>query len=98
MNPLHKPGPEITIGDIKINTWYDEHGVQRLPRNEVYCALFDSGALDLNKLVVAYLQNKISFEHYLEYYLNIGYSVCGFAELNNFQHLPIKNPVWEKQA
>ena len=95
----YEPGDVITItvGDHKVETTIDANGVQRLPKNPVYSALFDSGALSLNQLAIAYAQKKISFEHYLDYYLNIGYSVCGFAELSNFQHLEIKNPVWDNK-
>ena len=93
-----KPGYKImiTIGGKPIETTIDQHGTQRLPNNPVYSALFDSGALDLNRLAVAYHQDKISLEHYLDYYLNIGYSVCGFAELSSFEHLEIVNPLWVK--
>ena len=69
--------------------------VQRLPSNPLYDALFKCGALDLNKLTVAYHLKKISFEHYLEIYLNIGYSVSGFSDLEEFAHLKIENPLWE---
>ena len=93
----YKPGDKvmIKIGDRDMETVIDEHGVQRLPDNPVYSALFDSGALDLNALAVAYHKGKISFENYLEYYLHIGYSVDGFADLSAFQELEITNPIWD---
>lgn len=87
----------IIIGDIKINTWIDEEGTQRLPNNPVYSALIHSGALDLNKLAASYFKNQITFEHYLEFYLNIDYSVSAFSELSLFEHLEIKNPLWDKK-
>ena len=93
-----KPGDKIPIkiGDREIMTTIDKNGTQRLPSNPVFVALFDAGVVNMNDLVRAYHYNKISFENLLEYYLNIGYSVCGFAELSNFQHLEIENPLWEK--
>lgn len=85
----------ITIGDREIETVIDEHGVQRLPRNPIYDDLFNKGLIDLNSMIVRYHQKKIEFEDYFEFYLHIGYSVSGFSELSCFQHLDIKNPLWE---
>jgi hypothetical protein len=94
-----KPGDQIIvkIGGREILTTIDEHDTQRLPYNPVYKALLESSALDLNILGIAYQTDKISFRNYLEFYLNIGYSVCGFAELSAFEHLEIENPLWDSK-
>ena len=85
----------IKIGDVAVVTVIDEHGTQRLPSNSLYMELYQSGALGLDDLYAAHYDGDISFDNYLEFYLNIGYSVGGFSELSAFQHLEIKNPVWE---
>jgi len=99
MKKVYKMGDKIniTIGEKTIETWIDKYGTQRLPNNPLFSALFECEALDLNRLAIAYRRSQINFEHYLEYYLNIGYSVCGFAELSSFEHLEIKNPLWEEE-
>jgi hypothetical protein len=84
----------ITIGDRQIETTIIDK-VQRLPRNPVYDDLCSLGLVDLNQMANKYHTGQLSFETYLEFYLNIGYSVCGFAELSSFEHLAIKNPLWE---
>ncbi|MGH7240985.1 MAG: hypothetical protein ACREGB_01675 [Candidatus Saccharimonadales bacterium] len=84
----------IKIGDRDIETVIDEHGTQRLPTNPLLKALWECGALDLNKLAVGYRTKQISFELYLEYYLNSGYPVSGFCDFDEFEHLPIVNPLW----
>lgn len=93
-----KPGTKIPvkIGKQTLVTVIDENGTQRLPTNPIYRALLDSGALDLNQLCSAYQRGNISKKDYLEFYLNIGYSVCGFSDLSFFQGYKIHNPLWEQ--
>ena len=87
----------VKIGKHELVTVIDSDGVQRLPTNPIYRALLDSGALDLNKLCASYQQGLISKKDYLEFYLNIGYSVCGFSDLSFFQGYRIHNPLWDKE-
>lgn len=54
----------------------------------------DALTFGLNEMNVLYHQGKFTFEEWLEFYLNMGYSVGGFCDLSAFQHLPIVNPVW----
>lgn len=91
------PGDQVVvhIGDWALVTIIDKDEVQRLPTNPIFRGLLDSGALDLNKLTVAYIQGKISKDTLLDFYLNIGYSVCGFRELDFFDDLEIRNPLWD---
>lgn len=92
-----KPGDKIVvqIGNYFLETTIDEHGVQRLPNNTDYRELIDKGIIDLNTLARDHINGKVKFEDFLAFYLYIGYSVCGFAELHQFEHLEIKNPLWE---
>lgn len=92
-----KPGDIflVKIGSHRIKTEIDKNGVQRLPCNLFYDNLIKHGLLDLNAMARAYHTGKLSFDEYLEFYLNIGYSMSGFAELSSFEHLEIKNPLWE---
>lgn len=98
MAKQYKPGDTILIkvGARRVVTTIDDSGVQRLPKNKFYCDLLDANLIDLNNLAIAYQRGKISFDDYLEFYLNIGYSVCGFADLSSFEHLEISNPVWKE--
>lgn len=95
-----KPGDKIMvkIGHRNIETYIDEHGTQRItPVNKLYEWLYDHGKLDLNEIASGYFCGNISFKDYFELYLSIRYSMSGFYELHNFEHLTIKNPLWEKQ-
>lgn len=93
-----KPGDKIMvkIGHRNVETFIDEKGVQRIsPVNKLYELLYRDGAIDLNLLAIEYEMEKISFKDYFDFYLSIRYSVDGFASLSRFQHLTIKNPLWE---
>ena len=87
----------IKIGNRKVETYIDEHGTQRItPINKLYNNLIESGKVDLNQLGRDYIDDKFTFKEYFEFYLSIGYSVSGFSELHRFEHLTIKNPLWDK--
>ena len=92
-----KPGDQITIlvDRRPFMTYIDEHNVQRFYHNEVVCFLFDSGKLDLNQLSIDHQQGKFSKDHYMKFYMELGYSVCGFCDV--FDGLEILNPVWESE-
>lgn len=93
-----KPGDKftVTIGSKQVETTIDPDGVQRFPYNPIYGDLWDKRLIDLNAMAINYQSGRIKFEDYLDFYLNFGYSVCSFADLSSFQHLEIKNPLWEK--
>lgn len=86
----------IEIGGMEVLTTIDEHGIQRLPKNGFLINMIDRGILDLNKIVLMYNNGQIPFSQLLDFYLNIGYSVCGFSDLSIFADLEIINPVWEE--
>lgn len=71
----------ITINGVSYTTMVDEEGVQRLPLNTFVENLFMCGALDLNRLAVAVLHEKVCPQSTRRWvYLNLGFSVCGYRE------------------
>ena len=50
---------------------------------------------NLNNMYEKYIKGDFTFDEWLDFMLNIGYSVSGFADLHDFSHLEIVNPVWE---
>lgn len=90
-----KDGDKITVivGGVPYPTVI-ENGVQRFIRNNVISHLQDVGLIDLNKVAVEYKRGKFTQREYAEFNMSLGYSVCGFAELHEFQDMEIENPLW----
>lgn len=94
----------IRVGGRVINTTIDHLGTQRLPSDPILCAWVSGSAnvsgsgrlvgFTLNDMVMLYHEGKFTFDEWLDFYLNIGYSVGGFCDLSEFSHLDIVNPVW----
>jgi len=42
---------------------------------------YTDGAVDLNGLAIAAFQKKFPLEEYMKFYMGIGYSLCGYAEV-----------------
>jgi len=95
----YKPGDKITIlvNGNPYETYIDEHGVQRFPMNTVIGYLFNVGILDLNKLAVDYHNGKFHKDDYMKLNMDLGYSVCGFADLSSFEDYEIINPLWSEE-
>ena len=91
-----KPGDKITIlvNGYPYETYIDEHGVQRFPMNTVIDYLHRAGRLDLNQLGVDYHHGRFDKDDYMKLNMDLGYSVCGFAELSSFEDYEIINPLW----
>lgn len=70
-------------------------GVQRFKTNHLFNYLVDTNKINLNDLSVAYQNNKFSKREYMLFLMGLGYSVCGFSEISNFEDLHIENPIWE---
>lgn len=51
--------------------------------------------LDLNALCIAFHHGKFDKREYAELLMGTGYSVCGFAELNEFKDWYIENSLWQ---
>lgn len=85
----------IKINGERVLTTIDADGVQRLPNDRVVSELFESGALDLNRLAVAVKVRHTCSEATRRWvYQRLGYSVCGYSEV--FPHDEIDNPLLEK--
>lgn len=87
---------KVEIGGKKYDTYIDENGVQRFEENPLLRKLVNLGKISLNDLAVEYEQGEFTQREYLEFYMSIGYSVDGIAELSMFKDLRIKNPIWDK--
>jgi len=88
---------KIKISGKEYNTIIDEKGIQRFIKNNLICFLVDSGKIDLNHLRIDFNDNKFSKIEYAKFYMDLGYSVSGFAELDLFLNWKIENPLWEKK-
>ena len=96
----------ILVNGVAIETEIDDHGTQRFKQNDVIRFLVDSGKIDLNQLYIAVLTEKLDDWAYFEFYMALGYSVCGFYEVfgpssswedNGREPVEILNPVWETE-
>lgn len=87
----------VKVGGIEYPTFIDAHGVQRFKANAVVRWMIDeartAGAGDLNKLGSAYRSGAFDQRTYAEFYMLLGYSLSGFAELSFFLDLEIENPI-----
>lgn len=84
----------ILINGEPVVTYLDAQGVQRLPLGDAINELFLSGALDLNKLAIAVKRDRtVSMDTQRWVYLQLGYSVTGYAEI--FPKDKIINPLWK---
>ncbi len=95
-----KPGDVIyvRVGGKKYKTIIDKHGVQRFKANPLLCHLFETKKLDLNQLAIDFHNKKFGRRAYAEFSMALGYSVCGFRELSNFQKYDIENPLWHPES
>lgn len=87
-------------------TEIDALGVQRFIQNDVIRHLVDSEAIDLNKLYIDVLTQKLDAEDYIHFYMSMGFSVSGFNEKfgpggswedNGRPPVEIYNPLWEDE-
>lgn len=86
----------IKVNGKEYETAFDSEGVQRFKKNSTICFLVDSGQVNLNKLsIYCYLYDKFSYIDYMEFIMQTGYSVSGFADL--FPDAEIENPLWESK-
>ena len=84
----------VKIGGNEYKTIIASDGRQRFVENSLLRHLIDSGMVSLNQLAIDYQAGKFPKEEYLFFYMGIGYSVGGFAELSVFEDLEIENPLW----
>ena len=92
----YKLGEHITVkvGGCPYDTIIDPHGVQRFARNSVVDYLVDSGRISLNELSWTFQRQPappFTLRDYAEFTMMLGYSVAGFAELHEFESMPIEN-------
>lgn len=57
-----------------------ERGVLRWKSNSLMCWLGDTYT-PYNAMAIAYQRKQFSIEDYMKFYRDIGYSLCGFAEI-----------------
>lgn len=102
----------VTVGSRTFTTVIDPYNTQRFKMNTVIDAFVEASyelskawnrsdhstpqPYTLNTLVSEYAEGKHTQDDMLTFYTSIGYSVSGFADLNHFGDLDIRNPVWEE--
>lgn len=89
-----------TIGREKYPVKIDPQGVARFHCNRIVRDLVDAARdgrkYDINAIVQKYGYGEYTYEELKEFYLSIGYSVCGIAELSFFQGQTMRSCCWEK--
>jgi len=102
---MAQPGDSVFIllDGLPVETVIDEKGVQRFHQNDIVRHLVDTNVVDLNKLYIEVLTQKLDELDYIEFYMGLGYSVSGFYECfgpgsswedNGKRPLEIINPLW----
>ena len=87
-------GPDIKINGEIVHTFMDNQGVQRLNRNPLLCSMLEfcqEGGYGLNEMWIDF-EGDLDILRLL--YQNIGYSVCGYAEV--FSDDEIENSLWKR--
>ncbi len=84
---------KIQVDGKDYNTIIDENGIQRFIKNAIICHLIETENIDLNLLSIDYQKGKFTDIEYMEFYMGMGYSVCGFSEI--FHNASIENPLWK---
>lgn len=90
----YQPGDrvKIKINGEEIETRIDDRGTQRLPCDNQLARLMEG---QYNFLTVMVQLGYISKKAKRKIYQNVGYSVCGYAEI--FPKDEIENPVWDEK-
>lgn len=57
-------------------------GVYRFQKKKLACWLGDH--VSLNDMIAAYQRGAFPLEEYMQFYQDIGYSLCGFADISAF--------------
>lgn len=102
---MYEPGDLVTVllNGEAVTTQIDERGVQRFIQNDVIRHLVDTDVIDLNKLYIEVLTQKLNEWDYIEVCMSLGYSVSGFMEMfgegsswedNGKEPLTLINPLW----
>lgn len=86
---------EIQVDGKTYVTIIDNLGVQRFKKDTVIGWLYENGKINLNDLALAYCEGKLDKIEYAEFNMKIGYSVDGWASINYFEDMVIKNPLWD---
>lgn len=90
----------VKVDGREYETMLDGYGAQRF-RSGYADTLFLHGLLDLNKIAVLAAEGKMTTQEYQELNMDLGYSVCGFAEVmathedNTGHKTVIENPLWD---
>jgi len=83
VNPILKAWVDGTTSAM--NRYNSRHALNDRHDDEVF---------NLNDMCKLYHEGKFTLDEWLDFYLQIGYSVAGFCDLSFFDDLEIVNPVW----
>ncbi len=71
----------VLVNGEPVETYVDEHGVQRFVPNGVITYLFENDQLDMNEIFKAFTKDEFTLEAYQEFYQGMGFSLSGFEEI-----------------
>jgi hypothetical protein len=95
-----KPQHWATIARQKFPVTIDDQGVARFHCNRIVRDLVDAARdgrkFDINAIARKYGYGEYTYQELKEFYLTIGYSVSGIAELSFFQGQTMRSCCWEK--
>jgi len=71
----------ILLNGVAIDTFIDDHGVQRFIPNAVLHHLWENDQVNMNQLFKAFTAGEFTLDAYQEFYCMMGFSVGGFEEV-----------------
>jgi len=71
----------ILVDGEPIETYIDEHDVQRFIPCGVLTFLWENDQIDMNQLFTAFMADEFTLEEYQSFYQDLGFSVGGFEEV-----------------
>lgn len=94
----------VTVNGKEYTTIIDKNNVQRFHTNALIRHLVSSKQVDLNTLCIDLQKGKFTLNEYQQFYMGMGYSVCGFDEIFGLNSLLteedkaiIENPLWNTE-
>ncbi len=93
----------VLIDGEPYTTVIDDHGTQRFIQNDVIDHMFQIGMIDLTKVYIEVLTQKLDEVDYMRLHMSLGFSVSGFMEKfgpggswedNGREPVTLINPLW----
>ena len=98
----------VKVGDRKFDAFIDEHGTLRFKTQTVFNffmklmsenrMIVDGKPFTLNEIAEYRANGVFSDDDWLTFYTSFGYSLGGFCDLSDFQHLRVETPDWYRSG